>query len=385
MPKNIIIIADDIQSLGGVQQFANILSKGFAQRGNRVSLIAICNNGDPVAYERHADVTTDEIFERPYSHYAKRAELATQTGASEDEIWQQHRKMANEGNAKLKTYVGSWDAHSILIVLQLSSMIALRNAGIHRRKHDRPKLIAQYHNSYDYAVSVGYISEIIQEYSLADKALFLTAGDALCFASAGIQGASYVHNPVDVKIRNSIKATRNKTVVSMSRLHKDKSIDELLSAWAMVAETFPDWSLNVYGEGPERENLVTLADRLGISNSVLFKGTTNNVLDVFETASINVLTSHREGWGLVIAEAASCGIPTVAYDGGYGVRELIADERTGLLVRTNRPEHFAQALSKLMSSSDYRNQLGRKAESEIRKYSLDNVINKWETIIYRLN
>ncbi|NOJ60359.1 glycosyltransferase [Arthrobacter sp. 260] len=384
MPYSIVLVADDIEALGGVQRFANILSTGLAERGHRVSLLGINKSTDPMQYRRHSSVQTDSIYALPYSHFRQRVDNISTTHEDEAEIWHEHRLATEAGQLRLQQHIASWGPETIVVVLQISALIALQKAGLLETRPDRPRVIAQYHGSFDYAQARGVLPRIVDEFSAVDLQLFLTEEYARQFAEAGLPDAGYVHNPNTLPPQTFDAAQREQTVVSLSRLHEEKSLDELLTAWSLISEEFPSWTLALYGAGPERSALELLAAELGIAGSVKFCGVATDLADSLGKASINVLTSHREGWPLVVAEAAVCGIPTVAYDAGHGLQRLIADSRTGIIVPTYQPEDFAKALSTLMGSSELRRTLGERAAQEISQYSLENVIPQWEAIFEAL-
>lgn len=384
MPYSIVLVADDVEALGGVQRFANILSTGLVERGHQVILLGISKSTDPVPYLRDPAVEVDSIYQLPYSYFRQRADNSPTTHEDEDDIWREHRTIADAGRAKLGRYLKSWGSETIVIVLQIGALVALQQAGLLEPGPNRPKVIAQYHGSFDYARSRGALPRVIDQFNAVDVPLFLTEAYARQFAAAGVQNAGFVHNPNTLPAQEINLAHRERTVVSLSRLHEEKSLNELLTAWALVSPEFPDWKLSLYGSGPEEDTLKLLVAELKIERTIEFCGTVTDLAAALAKASINVLTSHREGWPLVVAEAAVCGVPTVAYDAGYGLQQLIDDSRTGLIVSTNRPEEFAASISALMASTVLRHAMGIRAAEEISQYSLENVIPQWEAIFESL-
>ena len=114
-----------------------------------------------------------------------------------------------------------------------------------------------------------------------------------------------------------------KRVVVVARYSFEKGIDLLLRAWAIVERQFPDWRLDVYGDG-ETAPYKDLICELGISESRCgLNGRTNDVEKEYCNSSLFVLSSRFEGFGMVILEAMVCGLPVVSFDCHWGPRSII--------------------------------------------------------------
>jgi glycosyltransferase involved in cell wall biosynthesis len=116
-------------------------------------------------------------------------------------------------------------------------------------------------------------------------------------------------------------------LVMVSRLTPAKFFEEGLHAFARVQDRLPDARLDVIGSGDDeyREQLEQLVGELGL-RGVTFHGRVpyERRRELVRAAHVHVFTSHREGWGLVVSEAAADGTPSVGYD-APGVRDSIAE------------------------------------------------------------
>ena len=88
------------------------------------------------------------------------------------------------------------------------------------------------------------------------------------------------------------------------------------------AEQNQDWHFEIYGDGTQKKNVVALSDEY---SNIFYKGVTNNVAEVLETATILIMTSSFEGWGLVLTEAMASGCIPMAFDSYLSVRDIIED------------------------------------------------------------
>jgi glycosyltransferase involved in cell wall biosynthesis len=181
--------------------------------------------------------------------------------------------------------------------------------------------------------------------------------------------ASFIHNGIEVE--KDIVA-RHDTAVAPTLLcvaahNEKKAIDVLLHAFARVRAVRPA-RLCLIGDGPQHAALVDLAERLGLSGSVEFLGwrphieVTRRMAD----ATVVVLPSRAEPFGLVIAEAMATGAPVVASAAG-GIPEIVTDGTDGLLVPPDDPQALAAALLRVVQDTQLGRRLGQQARETIRR------------------
>jgi glycosyltransferase involved in cell wall biosynthesis len=170
-------------------------------------------------------------------------------------------------------------------------------------------------------------------------------------------------------------------VLAVGRLVPAKGFDVLLHAWQSIASAYPDWRLRIVGEGEARAELEQLRATLGIVASVDFPGATQDILQHYRKASIFCLSSHYEGFGMVLIEAMACGLPVVSTDCPTGPREIIEDETTGLLVPPSDPAALARALSRLMEDRALRATLGKHGQLTTRRFDIAVVVERWARLL----
>jgi glycosyltransferase involved in cell wall biosynthesis len=143
----------------------------------------------------------------------------------------------------------------------------------------------------------------------------------------------------------------------VGRLNSQKGVDHLLYA---LSEMKTKASLDIVGDGPDREDLVRLARDLGLTPRVRWHGQVpqSKLPELYRHAAAVVVPSVDEGLGLSAVEALLCETPVVAFDSG-GLRDVIQHEKTGLLVQPGDRAALAKTLDNLLSRDGHGAQLGK--------------------------
>jgi phosphatidylinositol alpha-1,6-mannosyltransferase len=155
------------------------------------------------------------------------------------------------------------------------------------------------------------------------------------------------------------------TVLAVGRLVRRKGFDRLIEAMAIVLQTLPDAVCEIVGDGPERDALLRLADRLGVAHAVHFLGPVEDaeLYRAYARAWCFALPVRRygndvEGFGLVYLEAAIAALPSI---GGRdsGAAEAIVDSQTGIIVDGRDCKEIARAVVTLLQDREFAKEMGR--------------------------
>lgn len=177
---------------------------------------------------------------------------------------------------------------------------------------------------------------------------------------------------------------KNKKVIALGKQSYQKSYDRLLESWSLLDREFQDWELHVYGKIDESLCLKKLAVKLNIENQVFFHHPVTNIEDKYRESSIFVLTSRFEGFGMVIIEAMSLGIPCVSFDCNYGPADIIKDEEDGFLVENGNLKEFAEKLQLLMKDKNLRNQFGQNGRENVKRFLKQNIVKQWHELFNKI-
>ncbi|MEB3295658.1 MAG: glycosyltransferase family 4 protein [Synechococcales bacterium] len=177
---------------------------------------------------------------------------------------------------------------------------------------------------------------------------------------------------------------QKKWLISMGRLKDQKGMDILLQAFARLAPQYPDWQLLILGEGPLREELEALRDRLGLQQQAIFTGAVGNPFPLLEQAELFAIASRFEGFPMAHGEAMACGLPVVATDCPSGPREIVRPWVDGLLVPPEDEIALSAALERLMMDQELRQKFSARAPEVIERFGMTTIMETWEHLVMSL-
>jgi len=182
----------------------------------------------------------------------------------------------------------------------------------------------------------------------------------------------------------TLSSLTTKRFICVGRLSSEKNFADAVNIWKIVSEKHPDWHLDIYGEGREREYLEKSIQQTGLAEAVSLKGNCINIMNEYTNSSGLLVTSHYEGFGLVVLEAASCGVPTVAFACPGGLTELIQDGKDGFIVSEGDIEAAAERICNLIEDEDRLRDMGRQANGKASAYSPKNIMSQWVELFERV-
>jgi glycosyltransferase involved in cell wall biosynthesis len=186
---------------------------------------------------------------------------------------------------------------------------------------------------------------------------------------------SVIPNPAQLSpAQASLESNR---ILAVGRLVYQKNFSSLIRAFALVAKRYPQWSLDIFGEGPERHLLSTLINALGLSEVVHLKGLNSKIQEIMPDYSVFTLTSIFEGFALVLIEAQSCGLPVVSYACPCGPRDIIRDGINGFLVPPGDETALAERICQLIEDENLRRKMGRLAAETAKRFGMDIIVHQW--------
>jgi glycosyltransferase involved in cell wall biosynthesis len=168
-------------------------------------------------------------------------------------------------------------------------------------------------------------------------------------------------------------------VLTLSRLSAEKRPEFLVRSFASIAPAFSDWDLEIYGDGPQRNMLEHLVEKLA-PNRIRISGFSNDPYGVLASADLFVSASRIEGFGNAIWEALASGVPVVAMDAGPPVRALVRHGIDGVIISQNTMAALADALASLMRDETLRQAYASRAPEVVERFPFEAALEQWDEL-----
>ncbi|MFH8482557.1 glycosyltransferase [Streptomyces sp. NPDC018055] len=374
MSRDIFIVSNSTDELGGVTAWMHQTARLFTEQGHRVHTVGIhasdrkmalpARPGHPVTalYPAHPPTPWAPQGIRDRFRIPSRRREAARAAA---------KRRAVEHLSEL---FATARPGAVVVVTQVWAMEWVGEADT-----TGLRTIGMSHESYDYSRASHRYRWIRNHYKDIDHWLVLTEEDADRWAGDGFDNVGFLPNALALlPLVPSPRTAR--TVASIGRLTDQKGIDLLLDTWALVAPQRPDWRLRVYGTGEDEAALRERCTGLGLDGSVEWMGRTDDVEGALADASVFVQSSRGEGFPLALLEAMASGVPCAAFDCAPGVREIVRDGEDGLLAPAGDTAALADRLLRLTGNPRLRDALGDRARSGVQRFSEREVARRWEEL-----
>lgn len=169
-------------------------------------------------------------------------------------------------------------------------------------------------------------------------------------------------------------------IVSIGRLVHQKGFDVLIRAFKAVRKSYHS-KLLIIGDGKKRAELSQLVESLNLKEDVSFLEFQHNPFKYMKRADVFCLASRYEGFGNVIIEAMTLGIPVVVTDCPSGPAEIVDKGKYGILVPPDDHDAFAEALLKVLTDNELRENLSWLSIERAKDFDIDTSLKQWEDII----
>lgn len=183
-------------------------------------------------------------------------------------------------------------------------------------------------------------------------------------------------------VRPRYQGIRRKVIAGAGRLREQKNFSLLIRSFAKISKKYPDYVLEIYGDGPLRDELEKEAENLDIGEKVKFQGYVNNLGDRIQDITLFVLSSEYEGMPNVLMEAMALGLPVISTDcPAGGSAYLIKNRENGLLIAKNNEGELVSAMTYMLNNVDASKKMGEAATKISQTLDADIIYKKWEEFI----
>ncbi len=184
--------------------------------------------------------------------------------------------------------------------------------------------------------------------------------------------------------------SKNPLFVFVARLVKMKRADLCIEAFSRVVKKYPDAKLAIIGNGPDEKRLEDIVKNEKLQKQVFFVNKNNFFIDknkgdvkvkLMQQSWAHLLPSVKEGWGMVVTEAAACGTPSIVSD-VTGLCDSVVNGKTGVVLSASpKPEELSDAIIDIIENKKLRDDMSKEAVKWSRKFNWDKSYAEFKKII----
>lgn len=344
---------------GGAERVASLWAAGFYKRGHVVEVI-ISDKNAPITYSLPEGVILSNVF---FQHHNKLYRFAGNILSLRKELkafgpdviidvsprWMRRIAMVGVSGVKISTEHWSFERPANAVM--------------------QPKKINK--------IYLNRLYDFVTVLTQADKDVI---GNQL-------KHVAVLPNPLSLKPAVNLPKKEN-IILAAGRLDgwHVKGFDVLIKAWSMACEEAKGWRLQIAGGGSDKskEYLKKMCKNEHVEDRVDFLGYQSEIQPYFAKASVFVLSSRYEGFGLVLIEAMSQGCACVACDFKGRQKEIIKTDAEGVICEPENEKALCNAILSLVKNEEKRKQIGEHSIIRSKDYCIDKIMERWDKILNNL-
>lgn len=342
---------------GGTERVISVLANYWASHGAVVTIVMIA--GDEVAYDLNKNIVVKRV--------------SGATGGDTRGRIERIRRMRDVFRADSNATIIAMG--SVASMFTAIALLGLKNRLIVSERNDPGRLNYRPIKSYE-----KMLRNLL--YHRASTVVFQTDMAMELFSYTIRKKGIIIMNPVDENLPEPMDyEQRGKYIISAGRINKKKNLRLLVEAFNEFYKNHKDYKLLIYGEGEESKNIEQYISELGLDESAIMKGFSNNVCGEMNQARIFVSSSDSEGISNSIVEAMAMGMAVIATDCPVGGSRMLIDSgNNGVLIGVGNKNELVDALNHV-TDINIAKSYADKAKEVRTKYSVSEIISKWERVL----
>jgi glycosyltransferase involved in cell wall biosynthesis len=170
----------------------------------------------------------------------------------------------------------------------------------------------------------------------------------------------------------------NKQAIAVGRLAYEKGFDMLIDAWQPVSEKHPDWTLNLFGNGNQKQDLLQRISTKGLAGVIKIHEPVTDIQSHYLEHSMLIFPSrYLDALPMALIEAMASGLPLVSFNSPCGPKDLIREGVNGYLVQTGDVNALSERIITLIESPALRQSMGKAAKELSANYRVETVMQQW--------
>ena len=360
IPRAITLVTSSMDA-GGAERVASIMANYWVRNNCRISIVMLAGDANVPFYRLHPEIrviSLDLLSISPNFAFAIVWNLRR--------VWEIRRAIARTEPDFVISFVSETN---------ILTIFAMMRSGV-------PTIVTEHTDPESWPLPPVWSWLRKFTYRLSTQVVVLNEYIQKFFWTNLRQSTVVIPNPVSTPEKLSDNASvTHKQIVAVGRFSVEKRFDVLLRAFGTISDQHKDWKLVVIGDGQLWSEIKQLAKSLNVNDRVILPGYMENTQAMLRASEIFVSTSVVEGFPMAICEAMACGLAVVAVEYNAGVKEIIDNEVSGLLVPPDDIQAVAAAIDRLICDSATRKRLGAKARVIVSMYNTDDVMLRWNQLL----
>ncbi|MGF3112269.1 glycosyltransferase family 4 protein [Facklamia sp. P9177] len=387
--NKICFLMGSLNNKGGLERVVSVLANELSTNGYKVTIILAnsIKNTYEISYDLNNDIEvihTNKLYRRPYDFLLERILLKSFLKF----------KINLNGNIismllfpilERKRYRNFFNHRKFDVIIGVtpfySRILTFLNLNLKR--------IGWFHNTYEryfeledsplYKTEKAFINYLND----LDDLVVLSDRDKKIYSSKLNVLPKRIYNPLTIKSKrpNSISIDNRVNILFVGRIYyQTKGLELLFDIIKKVVKEIPNVCFNIVGDGPDKNRLLKDINTNKLSDVIVFHGSSNDVSKFYLTNDIFVLPSLIEGFGLVVTEAMSFGLPVISFK-THGPSEIITEGYSGYLIDKYDTDEFSKKIINLIRNPELRKNIGKRAYERSQNFSKKIIISEWIDLI----
>ena len=364
--RKIVILVDQMHSHGGIEKLVAIKANYWsAVFGYDVTILSTEQAGKPIIYDLNNKVKFQDLaidFNRKKSYFS---------------IINILKLLKNI--VRLQQFILKKNPDFILVAshIPMTYVLPFLITG-------KAKTIKEFHYTKFYDSNQGIKNKLLIFIESKYEYLVVLSKEEQSFYYS--KNTVVIPNPIEEEVNEPLITLSQRPLVAIAivRFAPVKQLESMVEVWEQFYKNHPKWELHLYGSiGNEYyQKIFNLVHEKQLQSTIVFKGQTNEVSKVLQSARVLLMTSIQECFPMVILEANAVGVPVVSFDCPTGPRNIIHEAKDGFLIPVGDQNAFVNKLEQLSNNTLLLDTLGNNAKQNASNYILSKVMNLWNTIIF---
>ena len=375
----ILIIHRSFALVGGAERVITDKANYLADEGHQLMLVSYEQGDHPLPYELHPSVQYRDLDCRFFtlSKYSAPKHLYL------------YFRLKKQFKNNLRSVVHEFKPEVVVLASDWQTLMGTVIESVYP-----VPVIAEFHNTYDYVmrkvgISEGwlkakltqlYYRQTIKNLGKCAQLVVLTDSDAREWRQH-FNNVTVVPNPVTLypDVIDDIPKDPGR-IIYVGRFNHEKRIDRLITAFSMISDKYPDWHVDIFGDGNEKDNLLHQISKMNLEGRIVIHEPTKAIFDEYKRSEMLVLCSEHEASPLVLVEAMACGVPCVSMDCPNGPRDIIKNGKTGLLAENGNVSDMSAKIEWMIIHENERKEMGQVAREFAATRQLHVVMTEWKRL-----